>query len=145
MTYSTSDHVDTRLMISALVPMMFRHSLTATTTIRTEMVLVRVFLSLSFSAGVFLVPANFVKNGMTASQTTTVMTIQRTNVTSAVNQGLLKGSDRVLGNIPKNWLKEPSEVYTELMSRVAGTVMWNTFPSDGDIPRSVNARSTVPV
>ena len=44
------------LMISALVPMMFRHSFTATTNIRTEIVLVRVWVSFFFSVAVFLDP-----------------------------------------------------------------------------------------
>ena len=106
--------------------------------------MVSVLLMLFFSAGVFLVPTSLVNSGMTASHTMTEMMIHRTNVITAVTQGWLNGAGSVLGNRPKNWLYDPSEVYTEFTFTVIGTSLVKTLSWSGLSPRSVNVRVMLP-
>ncbi len=103
-TYNTSDRLATKLMISALRPMMFRHSFSALTSISREMVLVSLRV-MSFPASLLLFSlTTLMITGMMTSHITMVARIQRISVAMQVNHTLLNGEGRVLGKIPKNLL-----------------------------------------
>ena len=92
------------LLISALAPAMWRHSLIATMIMMPVMIFVSLSLSLAFSSLVFLLPAKWVNRGMISSDTTMVARIHMMKVARTVNHTLFRGSPRVLGNTPKNLL-----------------------------------------
>lgn len=99
--------MDTELIVwisSADAPTICAHSLNAMTIISRVTVSVRPRLMLFFSTSVFLLPAIFVKTGITKLDTSIVATIHMAMVTAAVNHGLLSGASRVLGKTPKNLL-----------------------------------------